>query len=342
MQIGFKITMDATFSFVLIYCLIKIDSDSKYGKLRVPDDVGCTFLHFFAHFCCTFLPEFAITNHAHYVIKNYFVKVMVGSVVFALFVLYLYFRFPHFYIFEFLLLIPLAIFVTTWSILAYISTIFAQVYQVLVVIFIFEQCWKMGKDEPEQTRNQIARKQFVTKDIIRTLYICCILRDFVLYPLIWYMSINSLFDLIFVSMNTEEVSVRAQLTYPRVFDLISTESIFFLVPISVLYYLYRRQNLTNKEHAKNPLQVYIFKQAMIMVAIKAIIIAIFSVMFLIDKNLSWFLTASRMDLILVVVAVQISAMICFRKRLIAYQQNPPQEIFMTRLPPIINEPPPDY
>lgn len=50
------------------------------------------------------LPEFAITNHAHYVIKNYFVKVMVGSVVFALFVLYLYFRFPHFYIFEFLLL----------------------------------------------------------------------------------------------------------------------------------------------------------------------------------------------------------------------------------------------
>ncbi|CAB05288.3 Serpentine Receptor, class Z [Caenorhabditis elegans] len=248
-------------------------------------------------------------------------------------------RGPNYTTAECILLFPVAIITGIWLVYICILTIFAQVYQTLLACHIFELSSKLGKDEPQLTELQIGRKQYEMKSTIRTLYICCIVRDLVLTPVIVIWSAMNVSR----SISLEALdSIKDQFTLIRVFRLITFDSIVLFVPAAVLYYLSQRRNLNNKEHAKNPLQVHIFHQAMIMTSIKAITVALCTIMSLIDQNLSWITTATLMDQILVVVSVQISTTRCFKQRLIAYQESKKQEVVLPRLAPISYQQPLKY
>lgn len=77
---------------------------------------------------------------------------------------------------------------------------------------------KLGKNETQQTETQVAKKQSATKNIIRTLYKCFIIRDFVIIPVIAIFSIGWLSELLPVGANA---TLKTQLTYSRVFELVS-------------------------------------------------------------------------------------------------------------------------
>ncbi|CAB05290.2 Serpentine Receptor, class Z [Caenorhabditis elegans] len=290
------------------------------------------------------LPEFTIINHAHHVITNHFVKVIAGAVACIVIIIFVYIRYPNYGLIDFFLLLPCGVFWTVWGVYIYIATLFTQVYQFLLARYIFEHSSKLGKDEPQLTELQIGRKQYATKSTIKTLYICCIIRDYVLSPVVACVSVIYFIGSISIETFSLETlfSLKSQFTIFRIFQLIAMDSTILFVPAAVLYYLSQRRNLNNKEHVKNPLQVHIFHQAMIMTGIKVILIALCIIMSLIDQNLSWITTATQLDPILVVVSIQISTTRCFKKRLIAYREGRNLEVVIPTLAPINHDQPPKY
>ncbi|CAO4377141.1 unnamed protein product [Caenorhabditis nigoni] len=208
------------------------------------------------------LSEFPITHHACHVIRYFYTTSLAIGLCFLPVFAYVIFNFG---LAAFFLLFFTAILGIVSAVCTYIVGLFNQVYLIMIAVEIFKG---MENKDEQLTSHVLHVRHLAKKENIRNLYICLLVRDFIIVP------ISYVLDLDQVSRSTP-FSITTAVT------MLTSNSIFLVVPISVI--TYQLKNSENRS-AKNDLQKMIFAQAVVSSVAVMIVLATFLVLFFLD----WF------------------------------------------------------